>query len=89
MAVDSALKRSSATDLLMPYRGWVYPSGSDVGQAEKQAASFCYSGILAAVPIVGYLAVTWDAKAPGFEYESKAPAFVFVPKAPGFEFTNE
>ncbi len=45
--VDSALKRFSMTDLLMPYRGWVFPTGS-VDQATRQAFMWTYSGILAA-----------------------------------------
>ena len=46
--VDSALKRFSMTDLLMPYRCWVFPTGS-VDQATRQAFMWTYSGILAAV----------------------------------------
>jgi hypothetical protein len=41
------LKRLSSTDVLMPYRGWVYPGTSGVSQGERQTASYMYSDILA------------------------------------------
>ena len=45
MAVDSALKRGSATFVIMPFRGWVFPGTSGVSQVERQAAGYSYSGI--------------------------------------------
>jgi len=57
MAVDSALKRCSATLILLPSRGWVYPGVAGVSQAERQAVSYCYSGI---APSVG-----WSGKVDG------------------------
>ena len=45
MAVDSALKRSSADLVLMPFRGWVFPGTSGVSASERLAAGWMYSGI--------------------------------------------
>jgi len=49
MPINTALKRSSATEVLLSSRGWVFPGVAGVSQAERQAATFMYSGILAAV----------------------------------------
>lgn len=48
MAVDSAAKRASATLFLVPsYAVGVFPDGT-IGQGDRQASSWSYSGILAA-----------------------------------------
>lgn len=53
MAVDSALKRMSATMLLVPSMTGVFPGTAGVSPAERQAVSWIYSGILAgAVAVV-------------------------------------
>lgn len=47
MAVDSAAKRVSATLFLVPsYAIGVFPDGT-IGQGDRQASSWSYSGILA------------------------------------------
>ena len=46
--LDTRLKRQSASNLLLPFTiPGVYPSGSGIVQAEMQAVSGMYSGILA------------------------------------------
>jgi len=52
MAVDSALKRASATHVLLPFRNWVFPGTSGVSDAERLAAGWMYAGI--AVVSVSY-----------------------------------
>jgi len=52
MAIDSALKRSSADSVLMSARGWVYPGTSGVSASERLAAGWMYSGISLAVAAV-------------------------------------
>lgn len=48
MAVDTRLKRQSATCMLVPSMlSGVYPDTEGVVQAEQQAVTWCYSGILA------------------------------------------
>ncbi|MGB2809120.1 MAG: hypothetical protein WBC22_15360 [Sedimentisphaerales bacterium] len=48
MAVNTRLKRQSATCMLVPSMvSGVYPSTAGIVQAEKQAVSWVYSGILA------------------------------------------
>lgn len=47
MAVDSALKRESATNMLVPSMVGVFPGTSGVVLAEKQSATWLYSGIAA------------------------------------------
>ena len=39
------LQRLSSTDILIPYRGWVWPETSGVSQPERQTAAFMYSAI--------------------------------------------
>ena len=52
MAVDTRLKRQSATCILVPSMlSGVFPDTAGVVQAEKQAVSWCYSGILAVVGV--------------------------------------
>ena len=47
MAVDSAAKRASATLFLVPsYAVGVFPDGT-IGQGDRQASAWNYSGILA------------------------------------------
>lgn len=46
MALDTAAKRHSALSWGQPWRTPPRPSGT-VDQAERQAAAFCYGGILA------------------------------------------
>ncbi|MCK5612136.1 hypothetical protein KAR91_60250 [Candidatus Pacearchaeota archaeon] len=49
MAVDTQLKRQSATCILLPFNLiGVYGSTSGVNQAERQGVTWSYSGILAA-----------------------------------------
>ena len=51
MAIDSRQKRQSAYKILASYlEQGVHPSGT-IGQAQRQAAGWVYSGILAGVPI--------------------------------------
>ena len=51
MAVDTRLKRQSATCILEPFMlSSVFPDTSGIVQAERQAIAKCYSGIVA-VPI--------------------------------------
>lgn len=38
-----------------------------------------------AATIVGFLAVSFAAKGPGFVYEAKGPGYEWEPKRPGFE----
>ena len=53
MAVDTRLKRQSATCILLPsLLIGVFPSTSGVVQAERQAVSWSYSGILAAGAVI-------------------------------------
>ena len=53
MAVDTQLKRQSATCILVPSMlSGVFGDTSGVVQAERQAVSWCYSGILAAGAVV-------------------------------------
>lgn len=47
MAIDTAAKRHSALSWGQPWRTPPRPSGT-IGQGPRQAAAFCYSGILAA-----------------------------------------
>jgi len=48
MAVDSKADRASATALLVPSMApYIMPDGS-IAQADKQAAAWCYGGVLAA-----------------------------------------
>lgn len=59
MAVDTRLKRQSATCILVPSMlSGVFPDTAGVVQAEKQAVSWCYSGILAVT--VGLAAKSWQ-----------------------------
>ena len=59
MAVDTRLKRQSATCILHPEMlSGVYPATSGVSQAERQAVSWMYSGILAGGAVVS--ARTWN-----------------------------
>lgn len=51
MAIDSVLKRFSATGLLLPFRGGCLPETSGVIIAEKQSVAWIYSGIEAAILI--------------------------------------
>ena len=53
MAVDSALKRSSATLVLSPGKGWAFPGTSGVSAAERMAITWMYAGIAAGTP-AGY-----------------------------------
>lgn len=51
MAIDSRQKRQSAYKILTPwFEQGVHPSGT-IGQAQRQAAAWVYSGILAGVPV--------------------------------------
>lgn len=47
MAIDSALKRFSATGLLLPFRGGCLPGTAGIVAAERQVAAWVYSGIAA------------------------------------------
>lgn len=59
MAVDTRLKRQSATCILRPEMlSGVYPDTSGVVQVERQAVSWMYSGILAAGAVVS--ARSWN-----------------------------
>lgn len=48
MAIDSALKRFSATGLLLPFRGGCFPGTAGIVAVERQVAAWIYSGIAAA-----------------------------------------
>jgi hypothetical protein len=51
VALDTAAKRFSAMHVMCPWRALsVVPSGT-IDQAERQAASWLYSGILAGAPV--------------------------------------
>ena len=58
MAVDTALKRFSATQILVPFRPAPYPAESGVPRAERRAAGWVYSGILEAKAAAGTPAIT-------------------------------
>jgi len=52
MAVDSALKRSSATLVLSPGKGWAFPGTSGVSAAERMAITWMYAGIAASIALI-------------------------------------
>ena len=52
MAIDSSLKRFSATGLLLPFRGGCLPGTAGVIAAERQVIAWIYSGIAAAESIL-------------------------------------
>lgn len=54
MAVDTALKRGSATLVLSPGKGWVYPGILGVSAAERMAITWMYAGIAAGAPVAGF-----------------------------------
>lgn len=54
MAIDSALKRFSATGLLLPFRGGCFPGTAGIVVAERQAVTWLYSGIAAIVVVAVY-----------------------------------
>ena len=56
MAVDSAVKRASATHFLVPgYALGVYPSGT----VDRQASAWCYSGIAAEAAVTKRKGIPW------------------------------
>ena len=52
MAVDSALKRSSATNVLLPFRNWTWPDTAGVSAAERMSAAWMYAGIAAGAVVL-------------------------------------
>jgi len=45
MNLELAHNRCSATDVLMPYRGWVFPTSTPTTHEDRLAVSYMYNGI--------------------------------------------
>lgn len=88
MAVDSALKRFSATNLLMPFRGGCFPGTSGIVTAEMQAVSWIYSGIAASTAIIRPL-YNFIARLKAFNFNAANKAFNYNAKNKTFGFTAE
>lgn len=59
MALDSAQKRFSAIHVMCPWRTpAIVPSGT-IGQAQRQAILFLYTGILSTAPVVIVAGPIW------------------------------
>lgn len=52
MAIDTRNKRSSAINILMPWRAQLPAPDGTISQGDRQQVAFCYAGILAAAPLV-------------------------------------
>ena len=51
MAVDTEIKRMSAADVLLPYRGWAEPGIAGTSGAEKAAITYTYAGMFDDEPL--------------------------------------
>lgn len=90
MAIDTPLKRYSATGVLMPFRGGCYPGTSGVVQAEKQVVSYLYSGVLAlSITITGVMRMAFVGKAPAMTFSGKQPGIGMVGKKPSMTFQGK
>ncbi len=51
MAIDSEAKRKSSTHFVSPFFPQLIPPDGTIAQGDRQAAAWCYSGILAVVGV--------------------------------------
>ncbi|MCP4568386.1 MAG: hypothetical protein GY841_12485 [FCB group bacterium] len=84
MAVDSALKRFSATGLLMPFRGGCWPDTAGVSQGERWAVTWMYSGLAAISfgPLYNFIA-----RNKTFNFNAINKIFNFIAKTKSFNYT--
>jgi len=78
MAIDTAAKRASATEFLIPsYAIGIFPDGA-IAQNDRQSASWAYGGILADPPpvIVGAIELTLIGRLPTLRLLERSPSLI-------------
>ena len=87
MAIDSRLKRQSATGVLLPWvQGRVHPDMIGLVQAERQAAGWSYSGILATAAATVYALLNFIAQNRTFNFNAENKDFNFDAENKSFNF---
>lgn len=78
MPVDTAAKRASATEFLVPfYAIGIFPDGA-MAQNDRQAATWVYGGILADPPaaIAGWVELILNNRLPTLKLLGRSPALI-------------
>ena len=88
MAVDTSADRMSAMNLLVPSYTGVFPVASPVTAGQRQAATWVYSGIAAAVLVQNFVANLFKSFGDKFTFKSNA-AGDFTHKAFRDKFTHK
>ncbi len=92
MAIDSEAKRKSSTHFVSPFFPQLIPPDGTIAQGDRQAAAWCYSGILAATPSVittVRIFLTFVGKTLGLTFSETEPGVAMAGNAPGLTITGD
>lgn len=87
MAIDTAAKRSSAINIASPWRSQIpFPDGA-IGQGDRQAVAFFYSGILAAATVIHGGRLEYTVPSQRLEFTVPASRLEFTVPAARLDYT--
>ena len=92
MAIDSEAKRKSSTHFVSPFFPQLIPPDGTITQGDRQAAAWCYSGILAttaAVVTTVRIFLTFVGKTLGLTFSETEPGITMAGNAPGLTITGD
>ncbi|KKK74513.1 hypothetical protein LCGC14_2883010 [marine sediment metagenome] len=92
MSIDSEAKRKSSTHFISPFFPQLIPPDGTIAQGDRQAAAWCYSGILAATPsviTVVRIFLTFIGKTLGLTFDEAEPGITMAGNAPGVTITGD
>ena len=92
MSIDTEAKRKSATHFLMPFYPQLIPPDGTMGQGDRQAAAWCYSGILAATVAaitVTKIFLTFVGKTMGLTFAEAEPGLAVTGTSPGLTIEGD
>lgn len=93
MSIDSEAKRKSSTHFVSPFFPQLIPPDGTIGQGDRQAAAWCYSGILAGAvaPVVVSFRIflSFVGKTLGLTFSEAEPGITMTGNTPGITITGD
>ena len=93
MAIDSEAKRKSSTHFVSPFFPQLIPPDGTIAQGDRQAAAWCYSGILAGAAEAAVTSVriflTFVGKTLGLTFSEIEPGITMAGNASGVTITGD
>ncbi len=93
MSIDSEAKRKSSTHFVSPFFPQLIPPDGTIAQGDRQAAAWCYSGILAGGAAAAVTSIriflTFVGKTLGLTFSEAEPGITMAGNTPGVTITGD